>query len=118
MSEATAARAAATPNPAAPQIELEPRPAPLSDCSPEEQVERRFVAAANAMLDDAAENGATRTLADVLAWTLARIAVGYGNLQVGGDIVVKLGHHMSALAARRAAAEEAEQAKEKGHKPH
>ena len=92
--------------------------AQLADCSPTEQIELRYMNAANALLDDAAENDAPEILADVLTWTLARIVVGCGSPAVTGDVLHRLGKHICTLAAHRCAREEAAQATEEGHAPH
>ena len=89
----------------------------LADCSSTEQIELRYLNAANALLDDAVEHKSPRILLDVLTWTLARMVVGYGAPAVAGDIVRRLGEHIGTLAKRRAR-EEAEQATEEGHAPH
>lgn len=108
MSEIVLAQPTATSSPAA----------TLADCSPTQQIELRYLNAANALLDDAVEHEAPRILVDVLTWTLARMVVGYGAPAVAGDILRRLGDHIGTLAERRRAQQEAEQAKEEGRAPH
>jgi hypothetical protein len=50
----------------------------LADCSPAPQVEQRYVTAVNALIDEAVEHDGLPVLADVLAWTLSRVIIGYG----------------------------------------
>ena len=90
---------------------------PLADCTPEKQIELRYVAAANALYDDAVENQSAKTLAKVLTWTLAKIAVEHGSQWVAGDIVRRLGDFICILTEHRYAENEAEKAKQEGRKP-
>jgi hypothetical protein len=90
----------------------------LTDCSPAQQIELRYLNAANALLDDAVEHESPHILVDVFAWTLARMVVGYGAPAVSGDILRRLGEHIGTLAERRRAQQEAEQAKEEGRALH
>src|SRR5262245_20971211 len=86
----------------------------LADCSPAQQVELRYVAAVNALMDQALEGDNMPILADVLAWALGRVIVGYGTPAVAGDIVRRLGEYVCDLAARERAQAEAEQARKEG----
>jgi hypothetical protein len=95
----------------------EPTP-PLNDCSPERQVELRYLNALDPLLADAVEHRSGQTLVNVLTWTLARIAVAHGSVWIGGDIVRRLGDHMCTLSERRRSEEESEQSKEESHPPH
>ena len=73
----------------------------LADCSPTQQIESRYVNAAKALLEDAAENDAPRILVDVLTWTLARVVAAYGtpecryefasDRRIAGELLMKLG---------------------------
>ena len=101
----------------APQVESSAPAAPLADCSPTRQVELRYLNAASALLDDAVRHRSSQILADVLAWTMARMIVGYGTTAVAGDVLRRLGEHIGTLAERRRAWEEAEKAKEEGQAP-
>ena len=89
----------------------------LADCSPAEQIELRYLNAANALLDDAAEINATKILVDVLTWTLARVIDGCGTPAVAGHVLHCLGKHTCTLAAHRCAQEESAKAIEAGHAP-
>jgi len=89
----------------------------LADCSPAKEIELRYLNAANALLDDAVEHDSPRILVDVLTWTLARMVVGYGAPAVAGDVLRCLGEHISTLAERRCAQQEAQHAKEEGRAP-
>jgi hypothetical protein len=77
----------------------------------------RYLNAANALYDDAVEHDSARILADVLAWTLAKMIVSYGTPFVSGDILRRLGEHVDVLVERRRAWEEAQHAKEEGRTP-
>ena len=50
----------------------------LADCSPAQQIEQRYLAAVNALVDDAVEHENLPILADVLAWTLGRVIAATG----------------------------------------
>ena len=89
----------------------------LADCSPA-QIEQRYVTAVNALMDQAMEGDSVPILADVLAWALGRVIVGYGTPAVAGDIVRRLGGYVCDLAARERAQTEAERARKEGHQPH
>ncbi len=109
MSEIVLAQPAATSSPAT----------RVADCSPTQQIELRYLTAANALLDDAVAHESPRILVDVLTWTLARMVVGYGApAVVAGDILRRLGEQIGTLAERRRAQQEAEQAKEEGRASH
>jgi hypothetical protein len=78
-----------------------------------QQVEQRYIEAANALLDDAIERSAVRVLADVLAWKLAVIGYHHGP-GATGDVVQKLGFHLVKLDEVARAQQEAEQAAKEG----
>jgi len=91
-------------------------PAPatvLSDCSPEQQVEQRYLATLQALLDDALEHEHMDILVDTLTWNLARIGFACGAPALG-DINRRLGAHVCDLGARAAAEREAAEAKKAG----
>jgi hypothetical protein len=90
----------------------------LNDCSPERQIELRYLNALDRLLADAVEHRSGQTLVNVLTWTLARIAFAHGSVWVSGDIVRRLGDHMCTLAERERSEEEPERTKEEGHPPH
>ena len=109
MSEIVLAQPAATSPPAT----------SLADCSPAQQIELRYLNAANALLDDAVEHESPHILVDVLTRTLAKMVVGYGTpALVAGDVLRRLGEHIGTFAERRRAQQEAEQAKAEGRTPH
>jgi len=82
----------------------------------EREIKQRYVQAINVFYEDALERGATQIFADVLAWKLAAIAYHNGP-QAAGDIVRKLGAHLSGIAAAEDAQREAKRAKRAGHRP-
>ena len=90
----------------------------LADCTPAQRIEQRYLAAANALADDAVEHENLPILADVLAWTLGRVIVAYGTPDAAGDVLRRLGGYVCDLAARQRAQAEAEQARKEGLKPH
>ena len=100
------------------ETEVRPETATLADCSPHEQLEQRYLAALNALVDDAAANQSFETLVDTLAWTLAKIMVGFGTTAVTGDALGRLGKYVCELTERREAQAEAEKAKKQGLRPH
>ena len=95
-----------------------PDPAPLADCSPAEQAERRFLAALDALVAEAWQQRTLETLVDSLAWTLARVVVGLDSQYVMGDVLRRLGNYTCGLAEARRAEDEAEQEKKEGRAPH
>lgn len=90
----------------------------LNDCTPERQIELRYLNALEPLLVDALQHRSGHILVDVLTWTLARIAVGHGSVWIAGDIVRRLGDHMHTLAERERSREERQQATEGGHPEH
>jgi len=90
----------------------------LADCSLEQQVEQRYVAAVNVLMDEAVEGDSVPILADVLTWALGRVIVGYGTTAVAGDVVRRLGVYVCDLAAQEQAKAEAKQSRKKGRRPH
>jgi hypothetical protein len=103
---------------AASELSAEPNaPAALADCTPEQQVETRYMAALKALVDDALEQRHVEILVDALTWNLARIGYGFGVPAVA-DIVRRFGAHVGDIAQRETAAREAAEAKKSGHAPH
>ena len=90
----------------------------VSVCPTPEQLEARYLAAANALLDDARERDSLRILVDVLVWTLARIIVGRAGSWGAGDVMRQLGNYVCGLVERQRAQAEAEEAKRQGQIPH
>ena len=91
-------------------------PAHPADCSPEQLAEARYLKTLDDLLADAAEHKRMQMLADALAFTLGRIAVGCG-IAATGDVLRRLGGHICALETRRQAAEEAQLARQEGRLP-
>lgn len=79
-----------------------------------EAARTRYLESVNAFVADADENHQMAALVDVLTWTLARIAVGYGTPTVAGDILGRLGRHMMDLSAHRLELEEGDSVRETG----
>jgi len=82
------------------------------------QPEQRYVAALDALVDDACERQSFETLVDVLAQTLARIIVAFGTTAVTGDVLRRLGKYVWELTERKEAQAEAVKAKKEGLRPH
>ena len=87
-----------------------------ADATPDQSVEQRYMAAVEALLDDALEHHNVETLVEVLTWHLARIGFGFGTKAVA-DIMRRLGVHLSAIAEQQNAQQEAEDARKAGRKP-
>jgi hypothetical protein len=87
-----------------------------ADCTPDELAERRYVKALDELITDAWNSKRMNILADSLAWTVARIAVGCG-MTATGDILRRIGRYVGEIEARRQAAKEAQQARQEGHLP-
>jgi len=87
-----------------------------SDCTPDQLAEARYLETLDGLLTDAAEHKRMQTLADALAFTFGRIAVGCG-IAATGDMLRRLGGHICALETRRQAAEEAQLARQEGRLP-
>ena len=91
-------------------------PTHSADCSPEQLAEARYLKMLDDLLADAAEHKRVQMLADALAFTFGRIAVGCG-IAATGDVLRRLGGHICALETRRQAAEEAQLARQEGRLP-
>jgi hypothetical protein len=116
MSEVVVAPEVESAVPAAPLMESDAANSPaavLADCTRAEQVESRYMAALQTLVDDALEQRHVEILVEVLTWNLARIGYGYG-VQSVGDIVRRLGGHLGDIAQREAAVREAAEAKKAG----
>ncbi len=87
-----------------------------ADCSLEQLAEARYLKTLDDLLADAAEHKRMQMLADALAFTFGRIAVGCG-IAATGDVLRRLGGHICALETRRQAAEEAQLARQEGRLP-
>lgn len=82
---------------------------------PDKEFERRYVEVMNALLTDAEEHRTINVLTDVVAWKLAVIAYQFGP-GAAGDIVRKLGAHLTGIAAAQEAQRESTQAKKEGRR--
>ncbi len=105
--------AAAVPN-AGPMTEEQPA---SGETLTAQEIEQRYAAAVNVILNDADQRKSWHIFVDVLASTLATVACRWGPGSAG-DIVRRLGNHMVQIARREQAQREAEEAKKEGRKPH
>lgn len=87
-----------------------------NDCTPEQLAQDRYLAAIDALVADAVEGKRMPVLANVLAWTTARIAVGCGAAATG-DLLRRIGGYMCQLETERQAENEALLAKREGRQP-
>lgn len=101
------------PSGTTPEVES---PLQLADCSSDEAAHRRYYETLSSLVEDAAERRNLRMLADVLAWTLARIAVQCGTKPTG-DILAYLGKYMIEIEERNEARRELERQREEGRLP-
>jgi hypothetical protein len=93
-----------------------PSPVERPDCTPEQLAEMRYLRALDDLVSDAAEGKRLQTLADTLAWTIARIAAGCG-VGATGDMLRRVGDYICTFETRRQAEEEARQAQQEGRLP-
>ncbi len=84
-----------------------------SDCTPEQLAQACYLQAIDALLADAADGKRLQVLANVLAWTLARVAVGCG-VAATGDLLRRIGGYICQLETERQAENEALLAKQEG----
>ena len=89
----------------------------VADGSPQEQAERRYLAAINPLLAEAYDQGTMEVFVDVLTWTVARAIVGIDKLWVTGDIVRRIGYYTCRLVDSNNAQREANAAKQEGRLP-
>lgn len=92
-------------------------PAQPSDCTPEQLAHGRYLDALHDLVEDAAAGGNMRQLADVIAWTFARIAIGCGPAATG-DMLGLVGRYMTGIETRNQAERELEHERASGHMPH
>ena len=85
----------------------------MSDCTPDEGAHDRYLDALHDLVQDAAAAGRLHLLADVLAWTFARLAVNCGPAATA-DLLAKVGKYMGALEEQKEAKRELERAREEG----
>jgi hypothetical protein len=98
-------------------IELARSAAQPADCTPDQLAETRYVKALEELVADAWEAKRLHILADALAWTVARVAVGCG-VAATGDVLRRIGGYIGKIETERQAAEEAKQARQEGRLPH
>ena len=100
------------------ETEVRPGTVTLADCSPQEQLEQRYVATVDALVADANERRSLESLVDVFAWSLARIITAYGSPAVAGDVMQRIGNYVCVITRYNNAQAEAESAKKEGLRPH
>jgi hypothetical protein len=88
----------------------------LADTTPDELAHGRYLDALHDLVEDAAAGHRMHLLADVLAWTFARLAIGCGPAATA-DLLAKVGKYMGALAEQDAAKRELERARQEGRLP-
>lgn len=95
-----------------------PSPAVLepTDCSAAQVAEARYLQSLDELMSDAVDNRRLGTLANALAWTVARIASGCGTAATG-DVLRRIGGHMCTLETLRQTEAEAQRALREGHLP-
>ena len=81
--------------------------------TPDQEAERRYLAAIDELVNHAFEHRRMHVLGDALAWTSARLIVGFGT-PAAGDLLRRRGGYIADLAAQRRAEEEAEREKRAG----
>jgi len=104
--------------PPATETSTPPVPVPPADSTAERVLEDRFVAAVNALFDEADAHKSAATLVDVLAWALARMILRVDSPWGAGDVMRRVGNYVCALQERNAAQREAEDASKEGRAPH
>ena len=82
----------------------------------EQLVEAHYLDALAELFVHANNTGQTHVLADVLAWTIARLAFPSGASAIG-DVLRRIGGYLQSLEAQRRAVEEAAKAREEGLLP-
>jgi hypothetical protein len=92
-------------------------PAQPSDCTPEQLAHGRYLDALHDLVEDAWANGHLRLLADVIAWTFARIAIGCGPAATG-DMLGLIGQYMTGIERQNEAKRELEREREAGRLTH
>lgn len=86
------------------------------DCSAEQVAEARYFRSLDELISDAVDNRRLDTLANALAWTVARIANGCGPAATG-DLLRRIGGHMCAMETLRQTEAEAQRARLEGRLP-
>jgi len=77
----------------------------------------RYERTIHQLFDDAERRGALGDLANVLTWALASVVVKYANVDVCGDILMRLGTYVRRITEYHRASREAEEARREGRKP-
>ena len=99
------------------QEKAAPAAKPAMPAETDAELEARYVAQLNALVDDAADRRKIPVFVNAAAWKLAVIAHRCGTY-AAGDILRLFGEHVCALAEKERAAREAEQARSDGRQPH
>ena len=102
-------------------IELHPTPAApvpiqLADGTADEIAHGRYLDTLHDLVQDAAGAERLHLLADVLAWTFARLAIHCGPAATA-DLLAKVGKYMGALEERNRAERELERERQEGRLP-
>ncbi len=84
---------------------------------PDERAHDRYLDALHDLVEDAAAGQRLHLLADVLAWTFARLASGCGPAATA-DLLAKVGKYMGVLEEQKEAQRELDRAKEEGMLAH
>ena len=96
-----------------PEVENARRDGAPADCTPRQLAEERYRQALSGMVDHALEHRQVELLVDKLARTLASVGFHFGP-GATADILTRFGRHLSWLAERKRAEEEAERARKEG----
>ena len=92
------------------------RAAANAGSSDEQVIEGRYLRCLDELMSDAVDHRRLDTLANVLAWTIARIAIGCGPAATG-DVLRRIGGHLCKLETLRQTEAEAKRAREEGRIP-
>lgn len=85
----------------------------MSDCTPDERAHDRYLDTLHDLVEDAAAAQRLHLLADVFAWTFARLAINCGPAATA-DLLAKVGKYMGAPEEQKEAKRELERAREEG----
>ena len=94
-----------------------PAPVHLNDSTSDEAAHDRYLDALPDLVQEAADAGRLHLLADVLAWTFARLAINCGPAATA-DLLAKVGKYMGALEEQNRAKRELEREREEGRLSH
>jgi hypothetical protein len=81
-------------------------------------IEKSYLDAINALLEEAYSTRSVPILVDVLTWTVARIIMDCRSRWGTGDVLRRIGDYVCRISERRAAQEEAEKSRADGSLPH